>query len=197
MKSGSFLFEVLQTIAEHGRWMIGQRPEPGTSTSEFSRLCHMLLAGRGEASGLALAAEILNVWRTAGEHERTDLLLILANEFGPDERKLEGAISAYQKNRDVKSAMAVHEAAEPLRQELFRRLNMAQGATGLLLEMRVATARHVSRHPELTAVDDDFVHLLSSWFNRGFLRLERIAWCTTAHIPEKITQYESVHDIPN
>ena len=49
--------------------------------------------------------------------------------------------------------------------------------------------------PELAAVDHDFHHLFGSWFNRGFLLLERIDWTTPAHILEKIIRYEAVHAI--
>jgi malonyl-CoA decarboxylase len=39
------------------------------------------------------------------------------------------------------------------------------------------------------------MHLLRSWFNRGFLRLERIDWRTSAIVLEKLIQYEAVHAI--
>ena len=48
---------------------------------------------------------------------------------------------------------------------------------------------------DLKAVDADFVHLFSSWFNRGFLVLRRIDWSTPAMILEKIIRYEAVHRI--
>jgi malonyl-CoA decarboxylase len=44
-------------------------------------------------------------------------------------------------------------------------------------------------------VDADFVHLFSSWFNRGFLVLRRIDWSTPGNILEKIIRYEAVHAI--
>ena len=44
-------------------------------------------------------------------------------------------------------------------------------------------------------IDNDFVHLFSSWFNRGFLVLRRIDWSTSAAILEKIIRYEAVHEI--
>ena len=64
--------------------------------------------------------------------------------------------------------------AEPPRQELFRRINLAAGGTALVVEMRRDLLRMLPAHPELRPVDADMRHLLSSWFNRGFLRLERI-----------------------
>src|SRR6202012_5748197 len=48
---------------------------------------------------------------------------------------------------------------------------------------------------DLGALDRDIVHLLSSWFNRGFLVLRRIDWSIPATILEKIIRYEAVHEI--
>ena len=50
-------------------------------------------------------------------------------------------------------------------------------------------------HTDLAALDRDVVHLLSSWFNRGFLVLRRIDWQTPANILEQIIRYEAVHEI--
>ena len=50
-------------------------------------------------------------------------------------------------------------------------------------------------HKDLAALDRDVVHLLSSWFNRGFLVLRRIDWSTPANILEQIIRYEAVHEI--
>src|SRR2546426_35066 len=44
-------------------------------------------------------------------------------------------------------------------------------------------------------LDRDVAHLLSSWFNRGFLVLRRIDWSTPANILEQIIRYEAVHEI--
>lgn len=51
------------------------------------------------------------------------------------------------------------------------------------------------RQKDLAAVDADFVHLFSSWFNRGFLVLRHIDWSTPAIVLEKIIRYEAVHEI--
>jgi malonyl-CoA decarboxylase len=47
----------------------------------------------------------------------------------------------------------------------------------------------------LSALDLDFRHLFSSWFNRGFLVLRPINWESPAHVLEKIIEYEAVHTI--
>ena len=44
-------------------------------------------------------------------------------------------------------------------------------------------------------MDADFLHLLSSWFNPGFLRLEQVDWQSSAALLEKIIHHEAVHEI--
>ena len=86
-------------------------------------------------------------------------------------------------------------AAEPRRQELLRRLNLAPGGTAALVRMREHLLDALARRDDLGAVDRDFVHMFSSWFNRGFLVLRRIDWSTPASILERIIRYEAVHRI--
>jgi len=95
----------------------------------------------------------------------------------------------------AKTAREIHEAAEPRRLALFRRINLAPGGTKGLLQMREDVLRNLHAHPELASVDEDFNHLFSSWFNRGFLVLRRLDWTTPANILEKIIRYEAVHEI--
>ncbi len=61
--------------------------------------------------------------------------------------------------------------------------------------MREQLLDALAHRDDLAAVDADFVHLFSSWFNRGFLVLRRIDWSTPAIVLEKIIRYEAVHEI--
>ena len=72
---------------------------------------------------------------------------------------------------------------------------MAPGGTAALVEMRRQLLAGLDAHPAWQAIDADLLHLLRSWFNRGFLRLERIDWRTPALVLEKLIRYESVHAI--
>jgi malonyl-CoA decarboxylase len=65
----------------------------------------------------------------------------------------------------------------------------------MLVRMREQLLDALGHRKDLAAVDADFVHLFSSWFNRGFLVLRRIDWSTPAMILEKIIRYEAVHEI--
>jgi len=90
----------------------------------------------------------------------------------------------------------IHIASEPRSQELIRRLNRAPGATQDLVSMRGDLLSAIGKVTELKLIDNDFRHLFSSWFNRGFLELRLINWDnTSALILEKIITYEAIHKI--
>ena len=72
----------------------------------------------------------------------------------------------------------------------FGRLNLEP-----LVRMREQLMDALDNRDDLSAVDDDFVHLFTSWFNRGFLVLRHIDWSTPAIVLEKIIRYEAVHQI--
>ena len=50
--------------------------------------------------------------------------------------------------------------------------------------------------PDFARIDQDFRHLLGSWFNRGFLVMQPIDWNTPAAVLEKITVEPVVATIP-
>src|SRR6266567_2162045 len=154
-----------------------------------------VLLRRGEASGVALAQSLLNGFRAASAPERVAFLKSLVDRFGPDRRKVELAIEALRADDGRQALDNLHAAAEPRRQELIRRLNLAPGGTAALVQMREQLLGYLRDNQDLQAIDDDFVHLFTSWFNRGFLVLRPIDWTTPANILEKIIRYEAVHAI--
>jgi len=119
----------------------------------------------------------------------------LASRFGPDHTRLSAAASAWLAAPSDAAATKVHRASEPRRLELFRRLNLAPNGTTALVRMREQLLDAMDHREDLAMIDSDFLHLFSSWFNRGFLVLRKIDWSTPARILEKIIRYEAVHAI--
>jgi malonyl-CoA decarboxylase len=197
--NASFFGELLQTISERGRALLDRardrRGIDSTRSESLVELAEHLLSGRGEASGVALAREILARYAELTTGPRIAFFEALAQRFGTDNARLETAIAAWRENSGDATAAAVHAASEPRRQELFRRLNLAPGGTVALVHMREQLLDALVKRDDLAAVDDDFVHLFSSWFNRGFLVLRHIDWSTPAIVLEKIIRYEAVHAI--
>jgi malonyl-CoA decarboxylase len=197
--NASFFGELLQTISERGRALIerarDRRGAEASRSESLVELCEHLLSGRGEASGVALAREILGRYAELTTGPRIAFFEALAQRFGTDPARLEQAIAAWKAKPSDATAADVHSASEPRRQELFRRLNLAPGGTAALVRMREQLMDVLAHRDDLTAVDEDFVHLFSSWFNRGFLVLRHIDWSTPAIVLEKIIRYEAVHAI--
>src|SRR5262245_32024908 len=197
--TSSFFGDMLATIADQGRGLIERarprRGEPAARSENLADLCEELLSGRGEASGVALASEILGKYAALTIGPRIAFFEALAHRFGPDRATLTAAVAEWQANPSDLTANGVHVAAEPRRLELFRRLNLAPGGTASLVRMREQLLDALDHREDLAAVDADFVHLFSSWFNRGFLVLRRIDWSTPALVLEKIIRYEAVHEI--
>ncbi len=193
--NSSFFSEMLQSIADRGRALI-QRREPARERSAgLVELCEALLSGRGEASGVALAREILARYATLTIGPRIAFFEALENTFGYDTSRIEAAVADWRAAPSPEIAAELHRVSEPRRLELFRRLNLAPGGTAALVHMREQLMDAIEHRDDLAAIDNDFIHLFSSWFNRGFLVLRRIDWSTPASILQKIIQYEAVHEI--
>jgi malonyl-CoA decarboxylase len=195
--ANAFFSDLLATISERGRSLLRRAdPEDGEGdASDLITLCEALLSGRGEATGTAMAREVLDGYHELDEDGRRSFFEALARDFGPDKEKLAEAIKAWQDLPGDGRGSDLHFASEPRRQELIRRLNRAPGGTADLVAMRSDLLTHMNGRNDLAALDRDVVHLLGSWFNRGFLVLRRIDWSTPANILEQIIRYEAVHEI--
>jgi len=195
--ASAFFSDLLATISERGRLLL-RRTDPTDQkpdADDLIELCEALLSGRGEASGTAMAREVLDHYQDLDADGQVAFFHALLRNFGPDRKKLEKAIEAWRAAPVEHDAGDLHFASEPRRQELIRRLNRAPGGTSDLVAMRADLLRLMNGHRDLEALDRDVAHLLNSWFNRGFLVLRRIDWSTPANILEQIIRYEAVHEI--
>jgi malonyl-CoA decarboxylase len=164
-------------------------------TQELLKLCASLLSERGEYASTALARDALLAYQGLDERCRDEFFDALVRHYSPSSEAVAQAASAYQADPSPENLAQLQESVEPARQELFRRLNMAPGGTATLVEIRKQLLKGLKAHPKWRVIDYDLMHLLRSWFNRGFLRLERIDWRTSAIVLEKLIQYEAVHAI--
>ncbi len=172
-----------------------QLKRDGLKTRRLVEACKQLLTERGEAAGVSRAEETLALYGELSRDEQLVFFRALKTEFAPDPAKVLAAATAYAQHADSQRLAALTHAAEPPRQELLRRLNRAQGGTRAIVGMRERLLDALPKDAELRQVDDDFHHLLQSWFNPGFLRIARVDWNTPATLLEKLIQHEAVHEI--
>jgi malonyl-CoA decarboxylase len=189
----------LTSVVEVGREILSRRLPAAQSGAVgaglLTALCRELLEHRGEASGLALAAEVARIYRQLDDSERPVFFDSLLTDFGVDNAVIHDAANAYREVPDFEHLAVLSKAVEAPRQKLFRRINMAAGGTETLVVMRGHLLDLLAEKPLLRAVESDLKHLFVSWFNKGFLEMQRISWDTPASILEKIIEYEAVHAI--
>ena len=189
----SFLQELLNSIAEQGRHLLPRSLRGPGREDDINELASALVSSRGEASGVAIAGEILRRYRGLPAQGRLAFLRFLARTMQPDAAEVTRAAKAYLDGPGTTSIQTLQRAVESPRLEFFRRLNLAPGATAAIVALRRDLL--AAHDPSLALVDGDLRRLLASWFNRGFLVLRRIDWQTPATILDKIIAYEAVHEI--
>ncbi|MBJ7612585.1 MAG: malonyl-CoA decarboxylase family protein [Candidatus Dormibacteraeota bacterium] len=191
---GRTWLEQVGVIADRGREILSRGPS-GRAPHTAEALCEKLLAQRGEASGVALASELVRAIRAMDGGQTARFLDMLAARFGPDAERVDGAVQQWLSRRDAGAIGDLAAAAESPRQELFRRLNVAPGGIDAMVQLRARALELLPEASDLRPVEADLHHLFSSWFNPGFLRLEEVNWHTPAAILERLILYEAVHEI--
>ncbi|MGC3937420.1 malonyl-CoA decarboxylase [Roseobacter sp. EG26] len=169
--------------------------EPELSGRSIQELCFDLLGSAGEVSGSVTARYILDRYNQMSVAEKAAFFWFLTNDLGLMPEAVHTALAKYESIPNKSTYLAFMQAVEPRRQELARRLNRVPGATAQLVKLRADLRELLPENPAFDLVDQDFKHLFSSWFNRGFLVLRPINWESAAEILEKIIAYEAVHAI--
>src|SRR5215471_11603817 len=111
---------MLQSIAERGRALIDRTHRRGAGEQDSAnlvQLCEDLLSRRGEASGVALAREILARYAELKIGSRIAFFEALATRFGPDRARLSAAATAWLSSPSDGAGSRVHHASEPRRLE--------------------------------------------------------------------------------
>ena len=191
----SFLQDILASVGERGRTLIGSPFGSTDPTQALTECARALMSGRGEATGVALAQEVLAKYGQLNTDEQRTFFDFLLSEFAADSTEINRAARAFLDDASEDNRRALAAACEAPRVEFFCRLNRAPGATAALVRMRVDLLDALGHDPRLATVDADLLALLETWFNRGFLVMQRIDWQTPASILEKIIAYEAVHEI--
>ncbi|WP_027948995.1 malonyl-CoA decarboxylase [Haliea salexigens] len=182
----------LNSVASAGKNLLRRSTRERNS---MASLCSELYSNKGEALGIALADEVVNAYATLDSEEKKTFFNVLLRDYSPDPELINRCAEAYRSALTPETYRALAQAVESPRQTLFRRINMAPTGTRTVIDMREDLLQHLSEHPELRLVDDDLQHLLTSWFNPGFLQLRTMDWDSPAAVLEKLIEYEAVHEM--
>ena len=190
-------------------WVSGETEElkdkvkPGLPEGDLGRIRAAIdscLEGRGgEVSARARAAELGRAYLVLNPEGRCRFLELIATEYDIDDAAVDVAIEERIAALGTESLNAANlrlrDLLEPPRARLLRQFNELEDGVKFLVDLRAELLALLKTHPHLKPLDEDVLRLLVSWFDIGFLDLQRITWSTSAAILEKLIQYESVHEI--
>jgi len=163
--------------------------------SRANSAVRQLVSERGESNAVSMALDVISSYRKLNADHRSKFFMMLAEEFNIDAEQLTKAAQSFAADPNARNYIRLQKISESPRQELLRRLNRAPSGTAAVVEMRRDLLTLLNKKPELMGVDYDMRHLLSSWFNPGFLKMHRVDWKSPAEILEKIIAHEAVHAI--
>lgn len=81
------------------------------------------------------------------------------------------------------------------RRRLLQRFSVFPEGIQFLVNMRAEILPFLKSDKRLLALDAEMEYMFSTWFDVGFLELQRISWDSPASLIEKLIKYEAVHDI--
>ena len=163
---------------------------------EQMRSC--LEARGGEVSARGRAATLGRTFLELDRKGRERFLKVLAEDFDVDDEAVEQQLAAVREAEPHERNTAyasLRRALEPGRTRLLTQFNGLPEGVKFLVDLRADLGRLTRKSTAFRALDGDLRQLLTSWFDIGFLELQRIKWDSPASLLEKLIAYEAVHEI--
>jgi malonyl-CoA decarboxylase len=206
-----FLDRTLRNLRKGWRTMAGagydadrasSRPDlPDEDLARLKDQMSACLEGKGgEVSARTRAAALGHVYLALDEVGKERFLRTLNDEFAVPQAVVDAAVDAYHQAGDPversKAEAGLRAALESPRLRLLRQFNDLPDGVKFLVDMRAQLLPLTRKDSSLKPLEQDLKHLLSSWFDIGFLELRRITWDNaSAALLEKLIAYEAVHTI--
>ena len=163
-----------------------------------SQMRACLDARGGEVSARNRAAKLAQAYLTLDAEGRKAFLRDLAS-FDSDPEAVARAYEAMRSATDdaerATAKVRLRRALEPPRVRLLSQFTTIPDGMKFLVDLRATLLELTRADPYLAALDSDMRGLLASWFDVGFLELQRIDWNSPAVLLERLVGYEAVHEI--
>ncbi|MGK2908063.1 MAG: malonyl-CoA decarboxylase [Desulfuromonadales bacterium] len=173
---------------------------PQAEAERVKRLMQECLAARGgEVSARQRAAVLGEVYLTLNSTGRRNFLETLVDNFCVDRELVKTTARQLLETADDSSfqqlAYRMRETLVSPQQSLLRQFNALPQGIKFLVDLRADLLTFLASQPKLITLDHDLKSLLATWFDVGFLSVERITWQSPAALLEKLMAYEAVHAI--
>jgi malonyl-CoA decarboxylase len=152
-----------------------------------------------EVEGGRRAQGIAGWYAKATPEQRYDAWLLMSEQFVADPQVVKTAQAAYAAAvgtpDEAAAEVLFRRATVSPRRRLLQRFSAFEGGIPFLVALRADMLPHLKADKRLRALDVEMEYMFSTWFDVGFLELERISWDSPASLLEKLIRYEAVHDI--
>ena len=152
-----------------------------------------------EVEGGRRAQGMVGWYAGATAAERYDMWLLMSEQFVADPAATKSAQAAFAAKVGTpdEAAAEVHyrRATVSPRRRLLQRISAFADGIRFLVDLRADMLAHLKADGRLQALDVEMEYMFSTWFDVGFLDLQRISWHSPASLIEKLIKYEAVHDI--
>ena len=152
-----------------------------------------------DVEGGRRAAGVAGWYARATPEQRRDCWLLMSDQFPPDPSAIETARAAYDAARgtdeEARAEVQLRKAFASPRTRLLQRFAAFPEGVRFLVDLRAELLPQLKHEKRLLALDAELEDLFSTWFDVGFLELQRISWHSPAALVEKLIRYEAVHDI--
>lgn len=198
------LREVWRDMADRTSGIFSAAPSPNLPEKDIeplkAQMRDCLEARGGEVSARSRAAGLGRTYLSLDAQGRKRFLQLIAHEFGVDRTAVERAIgNLHQVEANVaeriKAERDLRKALRPPWLRLLTQFNGLPEGVHFLVDLRAELLTFCKDDPALMALESDLKDLLTTWFDVGFLELQRITWDSPAALLEKLIAYEAVHAI--
>ena len=203
----SFLDRTLKgawrAIAGVARGMTNGELAPELPESDVARLkvqIHECLEAKGgEVTARARAANLGRTYLSLNPQGRRKFLGVLAREVHVDRDRVESAVADWQRagtdDEKQHAERRLRVALRTPRFTLYKQFTALPDGVKFLVDLRAEVLEFRKQDELLGVLEAELKSLLLSWFDLGFLELQRIEWDSPASVLEKLIEYEAVHRI--
>lgn len=153
----------------------------------------------GEVTARQRAAILGEIYLTLSPEGRIHFLESLQENFYSNQTEIKSTakelLECADENSFLESANKMMTALVSPTQRLLRQFNALPQGVKFLVDLRADLLSYLDENPRLSTLDKPLKELLSTWFDIGFLSVERITWKSPAALLEKLVSYEAVHAI--
>ncbi len=152
-----------------------------------------------EVEGGRRAKEVAAWYAKASQEQRRDCWLLMSEQFMADPSKAKAAQEKYAlavgTPEEAVAQVRLRQSTVSPRRKLLQRFSVFPQGIRFLVDLRADILPALKADKRLQALDVEMEYMFSTWFDVGFLELQRISWDSPASMLEKLIQYEAVHDI--